>query len=218
MENKPDQYLTIKEPVISEFKEKGSKFLGYLFPVREMKDFENFIEDLRKKHFKANHHCFAYRINYENETYRFSDDGEPSGTAGKPIYGQIIKNELYDVACVSVRYFGGTKLGTSGLITSYRASCAQAIEKAQIIEKTLSHIIQLDFDYGIMGNLMSALKQLEIAIIQKNLEESGSLKVEIAKSLSSGKMELLKAKLLGVSLEQIEEKTSVAGLKINFLT
>lgn len=216
MENKPDQYLTIKEPVISEFKEKGSKFLGYLFPVREIKEFEKHIEELRKEHFKANHHCFAYRINYESEQYRFSDDGEPSGTAGKPIYGQIIKNNLYDIACISVRYFGGTKLGTSGLITSYRASCAMAIDQAQIIEKTLSHIIQLDFDYSIMGNLMSALKQLEIPIIHKKLEESGSLKIEIPKSLSFARIDLLKAKLLGVSLEQIEEKTTVAGLKIKF--
>jgi len=216
MGNKPDQYLTIKEPSISEFKEKGSKFIGYLFPVRKIIEFEGYIEELRKEHFKANHHCFAYRLNYENELYRFSDDGEPSGTAGKPIYGQIIKNNLYDVACISIRYFGGTKLGTSGLITSYRASCAMAIDNAQIIEKTLSHIIQLKFDYSIMGNLMSALKQLDIPIIHKQLEESGSLKIEIPKSLSQGKINLLKAKLLGVSLEQIEEKTSIAGLRIIF--
>ena len=216
MENKPDQYYTIKAASVSEFKEKGSKFIGYLFPVREIKDFELRLEELRKEHFKANHHCYAYRINYENEKYRFSDDGEPSATAGKPIYGQIIKNQLYDVACISVRYFGGTKLGTSGLITSYRASCAMAIEQAEIIEKTLSHKIDLDFDYSIMGNLMSALKQLDIEITKKNLGTTGNLQIEIPKSMSSGKIDLLKAKLLQVSIEQINEKSSVAGLKISF--
>ncbi len=217
MSEKPDQYLTIEKATLSEFKEKGSKFLGYLFPVREISDFENVMEELKKEHFKANHHCFAYRFNYEDVQHRFSDDGEPSGTAGKPIYGQIIKNDLYDLACISVRYFGGTKLGTSGLISAYRKSCAIAIEQAHIIEKTLCHHIQLSFDYSIMGNLMSTLKQMAIPIIEKKLEENGSLIIEIPKSMSAGKIDLLKAKMLGVSLEQIEAKTQVSGLKLIYL-
>lgn len=217
MDERPDQYLTIKESTVSEFKEKGSKFLGYLFPVREINDFNKVMEELRKEHFKANHHCFAYRFNFEDVQHRFSDDGEPSGTAGKPMYGQIIKNDLYDLACISVRYFGGTKLGTSGLISAYRKSCAMSIEQAEIIEKTICHKIELSFDYAIMGNLMSTLKQMEVPIIKKQLEETGSLIIEIPKSRSHGKIDLLKAKMLEVSLEQIEEKTKVAGLKINYL-
>lgn len=217
MPDKSDTYKTIDKLATSEFKEKNSKFIGYLFPVRDTKEFEVFLTDIKKEHFKANHHCFAYRLDYENQIFRFSDDGEPSGTAGKPIYGQMIKNDLFDVACVSVRYFGGTKLGTSGLISSYRASCAMAIDNAKIIEKTLSDIIELSFDYSIMGNLMSTLKNLDIPIIEKNLQEQGSLKIELAKSISAGKLDLLKAKLLGVSLEQIDAKTSISGLKISHL-
>jgi len=211
-----DIYHTIDKLTLSEFKEKGSKFIGYLFPTTNVETFEDTLNKIKKEHIKASHHCFAYRMNFENETYRFSDDGEPSGTAGKPMYGQIIKNNLYDLACISVRYYGGTNLGTSGLISAYRASCAMAIDNANIIEKTLSHIVELKFDYSIMGNLMSELKGLNIPIIEKKLEEEGSLKIELPKSITKDKIDLLKSKMLGVSLEQINDQVHVSGLKIHY--
>lgn len=218
MIDQSDIYHTIEKLAISEFKEKGSKFIGYIFPAKTVEIFEETLQALRKEHIKASHHCFAYRMNYENEIYRYSDDGEPSGTAGKPMYGQIIKNNLYDVACISVRYYGGTKLGTSGLISAYRASCSMAIDNASTIEKTLAHVVELKFDYSIMGNLMSELKQLDIPIIEKKLEEEGSLKIELPKSITKDKIDLLKSKLLGISLERINDKIHVSGLKINYLS
>ena len=217
MSNPSDIYHTIDRLTLSEFKEKGSKFIGYLFPTATIQTFEETLNQIRKEHIKASHHCYAYRMDFENEIYRYSDDGEPSGTAGKPMYGQIIKNDLYDLACISVRYYGGTNLGTGGLTAAYKNSCALAIENANIIEKTISHVVELKFDYSIMGNLMSELKQLDIPIIEKTLKEEGSLKIELPKSMTKDKIDLLKSKMLGISLEQINDKVKVSGLKINYL-
>jgi len=132
-----DQYQTIFESSIGEFKDRGSKFIAYAYPVYTEKDWQKHLEEVKKLHFKARHHCYAYRLGLDGNQFRANDDGEPSGTAGRPILGQIDSFGLTNVFVVVVRYFGGTKLGTSGLINAYRESTATAFRNAQIIEKTV---------------------------------------------------------------------------------
>ncbi len=131
----PDFYYTIENPSIAEFKDKGSKFIAYAFPVNEVKDFKEKLAAIKKEHPKATHHCFAYRIGTDGTTYRVSDDGEPSGSAGRPILGQLDSKQLTNVLVIVVRYFGGTLLGVPGLINAYKSSAAMALQLVAIIKK-----------------------------------------------------------------------------------
>ena len=142
-----DSYRTIESNSEGNFKDRGSKFLAFAFPVQNEEQIKIFIGDLKKRYHDARHHSYAYRIYPENPVYRVNDDGEPSGTAGKPIYGQILSNNLMNILIVVVRYFGGTLLGTSGLINAYRAAALDCIDKARIIERTIESTLILNFDY-----------------------------------------------------------------------
>ncbi|MEM6700850.1 MAG: YigZ family protein, partial [Bacteroidota bacterium] len=128
-----DQYKTLAAPSTGEFKDRGSKFFAYAFPVETETEVATALEQVKKEHFKARHHCYAYRLGMDKNNFRANDDGEPSGMAGRPILGQIDSWELTDVFIVVVRYFGGTKLGTSGLINAYKKSAMDALEQAEII-------------------------------------------------------------------------------------
>ena len=154
-----EKYFTIDKSVESIYKEKGSKFLSFLYPVSSVDEVKEYLTQLKKKYYDATHHCYAYIIGYDKETFRMNDDGEPSLTAGKPIYGQLQSNDLTNVLLVVVRYFGGTKLGVSGLIKAYKESSAECIALAQIVEKQVKNKYNIYFAYEDMNVVMNILKQ-----------------------------------------------------------
>ena len=154
-----EKYLTVSKSVESIYKEKGSKFLSFLYPVTSLEEVKEYLTQLKKKYYDATHHCYAYIIGYDKETFRMNDDGEPSSTAGKPIYGQLQSNDLTNVLLVVVRYFGGTKLGVSGLIKAYKESSAECIALAEIVEKQVKHKYNIYFAYEDMNVVMNILKQ-----------------------------------------------------------
>lgn len=154
-----EKYLTVSKSVESIYKEKGSKFLSFLYPVTSVEEVKEYLTQLKKKYYDATHHCYAYIIGYDKETFRMNDDGEPSSTAGKPIYGQLQSNDLTNVLLVVVRYFGGTKLGVSGLIKAYKESSAECIALAEIVEKQVKHKYIIYFAYEDMNVVMNILKQ-----------------------------------------------------------
>ncbi len=154
-----DTYRTLEGPGIGEFRDRGSKFIGYAFPVQTEDEALSCIEAVRKEHLKARHHCFAWRIGIEGQRFRAYDDGEPSGTAGKPILGQIDAAGLTNVAVVVVRYFGGTLLGTSGLIRAYRQSAAEALRQAPHVERTILAQIEVEVVYALLPEWQHSAKR-----------------------------------------------------------
>ena len=198
----PDAYRTLSSPATGEFKDRGSKFLAYAWPVRTEEEALVHLEALRKEHFKARHHCYAWRLGVEGTRFRANDDGEPSGTAGRPILGQIDAAGLTDVVVVVVRYFGGTLLGTSGLINAYREAAAVALKSAEVVEKIIQTFVTLDFDYSIMPDVVHAVKKLGLEIIRQDYGERGLLKVGIRKNETEATLLQLKAYLWKASLEE----------------
>jgi uncharacterized YigZ family protein len=159
-----DTYKTIEESSEGLYKDRGSRFISYAFHVSDEEQVKKIVLKIKKEHFSARHHCFAYRLGYMAEKHRNNDDGEPSGTAGRPIFGQLLSHDLTNILIVVVRYFGGTLLGVSGLINAYKNAAASAIENAQIVLKIVEVKFELIFDYPIQNNVMRIIKdeQLEI--------------------------------------------------------
>ena len=155
---------------MAEFKERGSKFIAYVFPVESADDFKKYLQGLKKEHPKAVHHCFAYRIGTDGNNFRVSDDGEPSGTAGRPILGQIDSKQITNVAVIVVRYFGGTLLGVPGLINAYKTAASLALQVTPIIQKQIEVIYKIQFDYTRMNEIMVILKQYNCTIINQELQ------------------------------------------------
>jgi len=180
MEN--DNYKTIitasKETL---FKEKGSKFFGYAFPVLSEEDVKLCLEDLKKQHHSARHFCYAYQIGIEQIKFRANDDGEPNNSAGLPIYGQIQSYNVTNVLVVSVRYFGGTKLGVGGLISAYKTSAQFALEASEIIEKTINIHYKLIFNYDMMNAVQRIIKERNIGIVNQKLELNCEYTIAIRK-------------------------------------
>ncbi|BDS10037.1 IMPACT family protein [Aureispira anguillae] len=197
-----DTYLTIAEPSIGEYKEKGSKFLAYTFAVYSEEDVKKRLEEVKKEHFKARHHCYAYRIGLDGKRFRANDDGEPSGTAGRPILGQIDSFGLSNVLSVVVRYFGGTKLGTSGLKRAYKESTKDAFEQADIIEKIIEDQFHIIFDYVATSDVMNYLKNEGFTILNAVYEEKTTLTVTIRQNDIARFKESLE-KIIGVKIESI---------------
>ncbi len=156
-----DAYKTIKSPSRGLYKEKGSRFISFAFPVVNTDDSRILIDNSRKDYHDARHHCYAYMLGKERNTWRINDDGEPSGTAGKPILGQINSAGLTNILIIVIRYFGGTLLGVSGLINAYRTSAADAIINAEVIERNLHDFFELTFPYTCMNDVMKILKEEE---------------------------------------------------------
>ena len=152
-------YNTIEEGSEGIFKDRGSKFIAYAWPVKTEEQIRDKLEAVRKKHHNARHHCFAWRLGAEKEHYRFNDDGEPSGSAGRPVLGQIRKFDLTNILIVVVRYFGGTLLGVGGLIKAYRSAAADAIENATIAERTVDHVYEVRFGYPAMNHVMNIIRE-----------------------------------------------------------
>lgn len=159
-----DTYITIKSQAEGLYKEKGSKFLAFAVPVKSEDDVKTFIASLRKDYHDARHHCYAYALGYKGEQWRANDDGEPSGTAGKPIHGQLISRNLTNTLVVVIRYFGGTKLGVSGLINAYRTAASEALDNAEKVEKTINNIYRISFAYIAMNDIMKLIKDLNLPI------------------------------------------------------
>jgi len=210
-------YKTISSSSIGEFKDRGSKFFGYAFPAYSEEEWQLQLEEVKKEHFKARHHCFAFRLGLDKNNFRSNDDGEPSGTAGRPILGQIDSLGLTNVFIVVVRYFGGTKLGTSGLINAYRTSAKIALENADIIEKSLDDIFQITFDYALMSDVMNTLKKLAIEMVSQDFGNIGKITIAIPKSDLEEKMILIKAGFAKVRVEEVADLEKIEGVEIEYL-
>lgn len=177
-----DTYKTIALP--SEeilFKEKNSKFFGYAFPVATEEEIKNHLEILRKKHHGAVHFCYAFQIGTEKIQFRANDDGEPSNSAGAPIYGQIQSFGITNVLIVVVRFFGGVKLGVGGLISAYRTSAQMALEASEIIEKTIDIHYLISFDYKNMNKVMRVIKEKNLEIVSQKMDESCQIEIATRK-------------------------------------
>lgn len=177
-----DTFRTLSAPSEGLYKEKGSKFLAFAYPVESEAEIKRHLENLRKIYYDARHHCYAYVLGARQETYRANDDGEPSSTAGKPIYGQILSFGLTNVLIVVVRYFGGTKLGTSGLITAYKTASADALSKASVVEKTVMRHYTVSFPYERMNRVMRIVKDLQLQVVGQDADTE--CRMEIAVRLS----------------------------------
>ena len=164
-----NHYYTIERPSVAEFKDRGSKFLAYAFSIQTVDDFKKRLKELKEEHPKAAHHCFAYRLGIDKNNFRAGDDGEPSGSAGKPILGQIDSKELTNIAVVVVRYFGGTLLGVPGLINAYKTSASLALQLTPLIQKPVLLQYELQFDYTLMNEIMMAVKRFGCAVLQNEM-------------------------------------------------
>ncbi len=199
MSQAKDSYLTISGPAEAIYKERSSKFLTYAYPVESEEEIKELLDALRKQYYDATHHCYAYRLGPQGEQFRANDDGEPSGTAGKPILGQLLSAKVTNCLVVVVRYFGGTKLGVSGLIQAYKESTAEVLAVSNIIEKTVDKIITIDFSYISMNGVMRVVKEVNPHIEEQVFDNLCTMRLRIRES----EADQLIAKLLkieGVSL------------------
>jgi uncharacterized YigZ family protein len=178
-----DTYRSVK--IISKglFKDKGSKFLSFACPVSDENEVKNILKDIKKQYHDARHHCYAYNIGTGGDRYRMNDDGEPSGTAGKPIYGQIVSHGMSDVLIVVVRYFGGTLLGTSGLISAYKNAAINALQNAEIFEKQITCQLEMQFSYEQLSLVMRNIKAQNLEIVEQNFTNSCRLVIQVRESL-----------------------------------
>ena len=197
-----DTYKTIKKPSEGLYKEKGSRFLAFAYPVETRIKAEERINELRKKYHDARHHCFAWVIKSDRSDCRSNDDGEPSNSAGQPILGQINANQLTNILIVVVRYFGGTLLGVGGLIRAYRSAAADAIEKSEIITRTINRIYQLNFSYDLTGSVMKIVQSPGINVLEQKFDERVMIKISIRKSLAEGTLNKLKS-VVGLEVEHL---------------
>jgi uncharacterized YigZ family protein len=178
-----NNYYTIEKPSLTEYKDRGSRFLAYAFPVNNVEDFKKRLKELKEEHPKAAHHCFAYRLGMDMNQFRSSDDGEPSGTAGKPILGQIDSKSLTNVAVVVVRYFGGTLFGVPGLINAYKTATSLALQLTPIIEKPILVQYELQFDYTLMNDVMMVVKKFKCDVMNNEMQLFCKLVVGVPKEV-----------------------------------
>ncbi|MEL6812733.1 MAG: YigZ family protein [Bacteroidota bacterium] len=182
MDTAKDTYRTITKPSKETlFKDRGSKFYGYAFPVRSEEEIKEHLESLKKQHHTARHWCYAWQLGKAYESYRANDDGEPSNSAGMPIYGQLQSFDVTNTLVVVVRYFGGTKLGVGGLIQAYKTSAQLALESSEIVERTIDVEFQLKFDYPEMNTVMRIIKDENIRITSQKMELSCELDIAVRK-------------------------------------
>ena len=177
-----DHYFTIEKPSQAEFKDRGSKFIAHAFPVADISVFKKRLQELKKEHPKAAHHCFAYRVGTDGNNFRVSDDGEPAGTAGKPILGQLDSKSLINVAVVVVRYFGGTLLGVPGLINAYKTATSLALQVTPVVQRNVEIVYFLEFDYTILNHVMTIVKQFNCTILEQENQLFCIMKIGIPKN------------------------------------
>ena len=177
-----DTYKTITQESSGLYKEKGSKFIALAYPVSNEDEVKEILAELKKEYYNARHHCYAYVLNPDKSAWRVNDDGEPSGTGGRPIHGQIQSFDLTNILIVVVRYFGGTKLGVSGLINAYKAAAQDALSQAEIIEKTVNEVYKLEFPYEEMNDVMRIIKDENIDILDNQYDEACIITYSIRKN------------------------------------
>lgn len=196
-----ESYKTIESPSEGEFKDKGSKFLAFAYNVTTEEQISEIVQSLKKRYYDARHHCYAWRLTPDGSHWRANDDGEPSSTAGRPILGQMLSNELTDILIVVVRYFGGTKLGVPGLIRAYKSAAIEAISAATIIEKQIKAYYALSFPYIEMNSAMKIVKDLSLEIVNQEFDNRSTLHL----SFPIGKKEAF-----------LSRAESIAGVNIDF--
>ncbi len=194
-----DQYKTIQAPAEGLFKDRGSKFIAYAYPIGSEEAIKIHLNDLRKRYHDASHHCYAWRLGPDLERFRVNDDGEPSGSAGKPIYGQIQSRELTDVLVVVIRYFGGTLLGVGGLINAYRSAASNALDRSPIVEKKVYSRIRVEFGYPEMNSVMKVIKDFSLGFEEHQFDLECSLILKVWKRQE---------------LQVVEKLTNIGGCKI----
>ena len=186
-----DTYRTVAAPSCAEYKDKGSRFLSFVYPVRAEDEIKQHLISLQKEHFKAVHHCYAYRLGYDGNNFRANDDGEPSGSAGRPILGQIDSFALTDTAIFVVRYFGGILLGVPGLIKAYKTASAEALRQAEIIEKNIEKTMKIRCEYQHLSGIRNVLMRHQAHIIAQELQADCFLFVSLPQAQFSGCLKTL---------------------------
>lgn len=195
-----DLFFTIKKPTTGIYKEKGSRFISFALPVTNETEAKTQLTALTKEYHDARHHCFAYILGHNKQLFRFSDDGEPSGTAGRPIYGQLLSFNVTNVLLVVIRYFGGTKLGTSGLIKAYKNAAKDALEKASIEKKHVQEHYHIVFPFPAINDVMNLLNKNNVNILSQSFTDRVSLSFSVRKSFAENLFETL-SKISGVKIE-----------------
>ena len=195
-----DTYRTLAAPSEGFYKEKGSKFLAFAFPVVSLDEVKAHLERLRKDYFDARHHCYAYILGADKAAWRANDDGEPSGTGGRPIYGQLLSADLTDTLIVVVRYFGGVLLGASGLANAYKTAARDAIANATVVEKTIDVVYRLHFEYALMNDVMRIIKEFGLTPRNQDFGLDCKLQVNVRRSQSVRLYDAF-AQLRGVKIE-----------------
>lgn len=178
-----DTYLTLAHNSEGLYKEKGSKFLAFAFPVVNEEEIKSHLEALRKQYYDARHHCYAYILGKDQDSYRANDDGEPNHSAGDPILGQIRSNNLTNTLIVVIRYFGGTKLGVGGLISAYKIAAAEAITNNEIIEEVVKNKVKLQFDYLAMNDVMRLIKDMDLEIQNQQFDNTCLIELLVRESM-----------------------------------
>lgn len=186
-----DTYKTVTQPAEGYITEKKSKFIAHIFPVKSADEVKEILDEQRKKYYDARHICWGYMLGWERNNFRSNDDGEPSGTAGRPILGQINSAGLTDVLITVVRYFGGTLLGTGGLIRAYKGAAAEAIAKGEIVEKTVDDTIEITFDYTLLNEVMRVLKQFDTIRWTQDFTDHCRMRLEIRRSFTAQLTQML---------------------------
>lgn len=187
-----DSYRTVAATAEAACRERSSKFLSWIYPVRSEEEIRERLDALRKKYYDATHHCYAWRLGPHGEAFRSNDDGEPSGTAGKPILGQLLSNDITDCLVVVVRYFGGTKLGVPGLIAAYKESAAEAIAAAEIVERTVDRTVEAYFPYVAMNDVMRVVKEEQPKVESQNFDNLCTIRLTIRESRAEVLIEKLR--------------------------
>ena len=198
-----DTYLTIEKPSEAIFRDRGSKFLAFAYPINSEADIKTILTTLKTEHPKANHHCWAMRLGIDRSVFRVNDDGEPSGTAGRPILNTLLSRNITNVLVVIVRYFGGTLLGVPGLINAYKTATEDALNAAIIIEKTLDDTYIISFDYQQMNDIMKIIKEDNLTILEQQFDNNCMVKIAIRKmqvNRSINKLEKIEGAIIKLAI------------------
>ena len=196
-----DTYKTIIAPTEGIYKEKGSKFLSFAIPVSSADEVKEIVKNYRKEYYDSRHVCYAYMLGAERKEFRANDDGEPSGTAGRPILGQINSRELTNILVIVVRYFGGILLGTGGLVVAYKEATTDALDQAEVIEKTVDESISIIFDYVLMNEVMRIIKDTNAQITSQSFENQCEMQLSIRKQ-DAGLLSAKLAKIYGLQIKE----------------
>ncbi|GAB5550724.1 MAG: IMPACT family protein [Saprospiraceae bacterium] len=211
-----DTYKMVQAKAYGFFKDRGSKFEAYAYPVYDEAQCHEKLSIVRKLHPKARHFCYAYRLGLGKINFRANDDGEPSGTAGRPILGQLDSFGLTNTIIIVVRYFGGTLLGASGLINAYRNGAMEALKAADIVEKMVEDIYRFTFEYALMSPVMNAIKKQSLEMVRQDFQAIGIVEVAIRQSEVEETLDLMRAQIANVHLEEVATLEKIDGLEIEF--